>query len=80
MARKNGPIRIDRPIKPEMTVLEVLKSYRHTEAVFRRYDDKAGECICCNALFESLEHMAAHYNINLDDLLTELQGSMVTST
>jgi ADP-dependent NAD(P)H-hydrate dehydratase / NAD(P)H-hydrate epimerase len=77
---KRGPIRIDSPIKPEMTVLEVLKSYRDTEAVFRRYDEKAGECICCNALFESLEHMAAHYNINLDDLLTELEESIVTST
>jgi hypothetical protein len=68
----------DCPISPEMTVLEVLKCYRNTEAVFRRYDEKAGECICCNALFEPLERMAAHYTINLDDLLTELEEHIVT--
>jgi ADP-dependent NAD(P)H-hydrate dehydratase / NAD(P)H-hydrate epimerase len=70
----------DRSIHAEMTVLDVLSRYRHTEAVFRRYDDKAGECICCNALFESLEHMAVHYDLNLDELLTELEQSIVTGT
>ncbi|MFO8165785.1 MAG: hypothetical protein ACQEQO_03825 [Thermodesulfobacteriota bacterium] len=63
-----------------MTVLDLLSRYRHTEAVFRRYDDKAGECICCNALFEPLEHMAVHYDLNLDELLMELEESIVTGT
>jgi hypothetical protein len=75
-----GLARGDCLISPEMTVLDVLSRYRHTEAVFRRYDDKAGECICCTALFEPLEHMAAHYNINLDELLTELEQRIVTGT
>jgi hypothetical protein len=72
--------REDRTISPEMTVLDILSCYRPTEAVFRRYDDKAGECICCNALFEPLEHVAAHYDTNLDELLTELEESIVTGT
>jgi len=75
-----GLARKDLSISPEMTVLDILSRYRHTEAVFRRYDDKAGECICCNALFEPLEHVAAHYDINLDELLTELEESIVTGT
>jgi len=77
---KTGPIMIDPPIRPEMTVLEVLKSYRNTEAVFRRYDEKAGECICCNALFEPLARLADQYDLNLDKLLAELEESIVTST
>jgi hypothetical protein len=71
---------LDRSIHPEMTVVDVLSRYRHTEAVFRRYDDKAGECICCNALFEPLKHVASRYDLNLDELLAELERSIVTGT
>jgi hypothetical protein len=62
-----------------MTVLDVLRRSRHAEAVFRRYEE-AGECICCNALFEPLEHVAAHYDLNLDELLTELEQRIMTGT
>jgi len=79
-AMEKGLAKRVRSIHPEMTVLDVLNRYRHTEAVFRRYDDKAGECICCNALFEPLEHVASHYNLNLDELLTELEESIVNGT
>jgi len=41
MSHHNG--RID----PEMTVLDVVSRWRETEAVFKRYDARAGECICC---------------------------------
>jgi hypothetical protein len=71
-----GLTRRDRSISPEMTVLDVLNRYQHTEAVFRRYDEKAGECICCNALFEPLKHLAAKYDIDLDNLLGELEASL----
>ncbi len=64
-------------ISPGMTVLDVIKRYRHTESVFKKYDEKAGECICCNALFEPLENMAAHYDLNLDELLAELEESIL---
>jgi hypothetical protein len=74
-----GLTRKDRSISPEMTVMDVLSRYRATEAVFRKYD-KAGECICCNALFEPLEHVASRYDLNLDELLTELEQSIVTCT
>jgi hypothetical protein len=63
-------------IRPEMTVLDVLSRFRRTEAVFRKYDEKAGECICCNALFEPLKNLAAKYDLNLDNLLQELEASL----
>lgn len=62
-------------ISPEMTVLDVLSRWRHAEAVFRKYDERIGECICCNALFEPLRNMAAKYDLNLDNLLEELEAS-----
>jgi len=62
-------------ISLEMTVLDVLSHYRHAEAVFRKYDERAGECICCNAIFEPLRNLAAKYDLNLDNLLEELEAS-----
>jgi hypothetical protein len=59
-------------ITPEMTVLDVVSTYRETEDVFRRYDNQAGECVCCNALFDTLQDVAAKYGLNLQELLAEL--------
>ncbi|MFO8032052.1 MAG: hypothetical protein R6U22_05875 [Desulfohalobiaceae bacterium] len=59
-------------ITPEMTVLDVVSTYRGTEEVFRRYDHQAGECICCNALFGTLQEVADKYGLNLQELLAEL--------
>ncbi len=52
-------------IHPEMTVLDVVSRHRETEAVFKQYDEQAGECICCQALFEPLKNVAANYNLDL---------------
>jgi iron-sulfur cluster repair protein YtfE (RIC family) len=60
------------PITPDMTVLDVVSTYRGTEEIFRRYDHQAGECVCCNALFDTLQDVAAKYGLNLQELLAEL--------
>ena len=62
------------PIQPHMTVLDIISSHRRTEAVFKSYDDRAGECICCQALFESLRDVAKKYNLDLNKLLAELEA------
>jgi hypothetical protein len=62
-------------ITPDMSVLDVLSLCRETEDVFRSYDDAAGECICCNALFETLRDVAEKYNLDLEQLLADLQAS-----
>ncbi len=59
-------------ITKEMTVLDILSQYQGAEAVFRRYDHLAGECICCNSLFETVEGICLQYNLNLEHLLSEL--------
>jgi hypothetical protein len=60
-------------IAPEMTILDILSRYRHTEAVFKRYEEKAGVCLCCHALFDSLEDLADKYCLNLEEIMTDLK-------
>ena len=56
-----------------MTILEVVYHYRQTEPVFRKYDEEAGVCLLCQALFDSLAEVAAKYGLNLENLLADLQ-------
>ena len=60
-------------IRPDMTVLDVVSRYRQTEEVFKRYDDRAGVCICCHALFEPLRVVSERYRIDLENLLSDLE-------
>ena len=60
-------------IFPEMTVLDVISKYKKTEAVFKLYDKQACECICCQALFETLQDVAKKYDFSLEKLLSDLE-------
>ncbi|MCG8549147.1 MAG: hypothetical protein MI799_01955 [Desulfobacterales bacterium] len=60
-------------IEPGMTVLDVVSKYSAAQEVFKRWDDRAGECICCNALFESLDAVAEKYNLDLSALVQDLK-------
>jgi hypothetical protein len=35
-------------------VLDVVEKHPATQAVFEAYEAQAGECICCNALFQTI--------------------------
>ena len=63
----------DRQIRPEMTVLDIVSRYGKTEAVFKQYDKQAGECICCQALFDPLSKVAVRYGLNLEKLMADLE-------
>jgi hypothetical protein len=62
-------------IAPEMTVLDIVSSYRQTEAVFKSWDRRAGECICCRALFDTVAQVAVRYGLDLDRLLADLDAA-----
>jgi hypothetical protein len=62
-------------ITPDKTVLEILSLYRQTEEVFRHYDAAAGVCLCCQALFDSLEEMARKYHLDLPKLMEDLRAA-----
>ena len=64
----------ERPtIAPDMTILDVVSRYRQTEAVFKRYDEKAGVCLCCQALFDPLKDVAEKYGLDLDQFLADVE-------
>ena len=60
-------------INADMTVLDIVSRYRHTQDVFKRYDDQAGECICCRALFDPIKDVAERYGFDLQKLLADLE-------
>jgi hypothetical protein len=64
-------------IDPGMTILDAVSINSQTEAVFRRYDEKAGVCLCCEALFETLSAVAVRYGLDLDQLMEDLRGVCV---
>lgn len=66
----------DLGIDPEMSILDVLSRYRGTEVVFKRYDEKAGVCLCCEALFDSLKDVAEKYRLDLPELLADLKRAI----
>ncbi len=62
-------------IQPDMTVLDVISQYRETDSVFRKYDEKLGVCLCCEALFDPLQEIAERYGLTLEKLLADLNSS-----
>ena len=61
-------------IEPQMTVLDIVHRFRATEAVFKRWDSLAGECICCQALFDTLQQVVDRYRLDLGRLMAELNA------
>jgi hypothetical protein len=62
-----------RRITPDMTLLDVVQVSRATEDVFRARDEQAGECLLCNALFDTVAATAGRYGLDLDELLEDLE-------
>lgn len=65
-----------RQIDPHMTVLDVVSEHEETIAVFQGYDAQAGECICCQALFESIQAVAEKYGLDLGEMLGRLEKAV----
>ena len=61
-----------------MTVLDVISKHRETEAVFRQYDEEAGECICCQALFESIKNVAKKYDLDMEKFMNDLNAAVLS--
>jgi hypothetical protein len=59
-----------------MTVLNILSRHSETEAVFYAWDRRAGECICCQALFDTVQRVVDRYGLNLDQLMAELNAAV----
>ena len=60
----------------DQEVLVVVEKYRATQVVFEQYDEQAGECICCNALFQTIEEVVAKYSLNLEGFLEDINRAV----
>jgi len=57
-----------------MTLLDVMFQWRSSEAVFKAYENQAGTCLRCHALFNTLAETAEKYNLDLAQLLADLNA------
>ncbi len=64
-------------IDAHMTILDIVSSHRQTQAVFERYNETAGECICCQSLFETLEAVAEKYKLNIKEMIDDLNRAVL---
>ena len=64
-------------INPRMTVLDIISRHRVTEAVFKAWDSRAGKCICCQALFDTVQQVADQHGLNLDQLMMDLNVAVM---
>ena len=62
-------------IQPDMTLLEVVDRWRETVPVFQARDGQAGECLLCNALFDTVARTAERYGLDLEVLLDDLEAA-----
>ena len=61
-------------ITKNMTPLDIVKKYPVTEDVFHEYDELVGRCLLCVNLFDTIEDIAANYNLNLIELIDKLNN------
>ncbi|HON58293.1 MAG TPA: hypothetical protein P5040_09425 [Smithella sp.] len=59
-------------ITADATLLDVVSRWPAMETVFRRYDEKAGVCLCCTCLFDTLGEIASRFDFDLKQLLSEI--------
>jgi len=62
-------------ITKDQEVLGVVEKHPATQSVLEEYDERAGECICCNALFQTIEEVAAKYGLDLERLLKDINNA-----
>lgn len=63
-------------IDPKATLLDTVAAHPATEAVFRAHGDRAGVCILCEALFESIENAARLHGLDVEALMRDLEQSI----
>jgi len=63
-------------IQAKMTLLDIVSEHEETIEVFQRYDEQAGVCLCCTALFDSVEAVAKNFALDLPTLISDLNQAI----
>ncbi len=54
------------------TLLEIVEDHPERETTIRAFDEKAGACLLCSNLFDSLEAIEDQYGIDLSEMVDKL--------
>ena len=60
-------------VQESMTLLDVVSEHPETEVVFHSYDSRAGKCLLCHHLFETIAEVSMTYGLDKKKLLKELK-------
>lgn len=63
-------------ITKDQEVLGVVEKHPGTQSVLEEYDEQAGECICCNALFRIIEEVAERSSLDLKGFLEDINRAV----
>jgi hypothetical protein len=60
----------------DMILLDIVSRWPTSEMLFRRYDEKAGVCLCCTYLFDTVKGIAERFALNLTGLMKEIKDAV----
>ncbi len=63
-------------ISAETILLDVVANWPATQKVIKKYDEKAGVCLCCSCLFDTVGDITARFCLDRDAFLSDLQKSI----
>ncbi|MGM0418145.1 MAG: hypothetical protein ACQEQS_05440 [Thermodesulfobacteriota bacterium] len=56
----------------KMTLLDIMAEYENSEEIIKSYDKKAGTCLCCNHLFETLEDVCKKFSLSEEEIISRI--------
>jgi len=59
-----------------ITVLDLVAAHPATQDVFRAYDAKAGCCLLCQGLFETIAGLAERFGLDRTALVSDLEKAI----
>jgi len=63
----------NKAISEDTILLDVVSNWPATETAIKKYDEKAGVCLCCSCLFDTIGDVAARFSLDGKAFLSDLQ-------
>ncbi|MBN1470718.1 MAG: hypothetical protein JW925_02990 [Syntrophaceae bacterium] len=70
MTKKSDEIKT---VHADTVLLDIVSNWPSTEAVFKKYDEKVGACLCCTCLFDTIEDVASRFSLDLKTFLHDIE-------
>jgi len=66
----------NKAISEDTILLDVISNWPATETAIKKYDEKAGVCLCCSCLFDTVRDVAVRFSLDRDAFLSDLQKAI----